>query len=37
MTRALQVVHRGGSLDTQAALDTVDMSWMSACIAFHER
>ena len=37
MTRASRVVRLGGSLDTQAAFDTVGMSWMSACIAFHER
>jgi len=37
MTRASPVVRLGGSLDTQAALDTVGMSWMSAYIAFHER
>ena len=37
MTRASRVVRLGGSPDTQAAFDTVGMSWMSACIAFHER
>ena len=37
MTRASPVVLLGGSPDTQAALDTVGMSWMSAYIAFHER
>jgi len=36
MTRASRVVRRGGSPDTQAALDTVGMSWTSACIACHE-
>ena len=36
MTRASRVVRPGGSPDTQAALDTVGMSWMSAYIAFHE-
>jgi hypothetical protein len=37
MTRASQVVRRGGNPDTRAALDTAGMSWMSACIAFPER
>ena len=37
MTRASRVVRLGGSPDTQAASDTVGMSWMSAYIAFHER
>jgi len=36
MTRASRVVRRGGSPDTQAASDTVGMSWMSACTAFHK-
>lgn len=36
MTRASRVVRLGGSPDTAAAFDTVGMSWMSACTAFHE-
>ena len=37
MTRASRVVRPGGSPDTQAALDTVGMSWTSASIACHEQ
>jgi len=37
MRRASRVVRLGGSPDTQAAFDTVGMSWMSAYIVFRER